>query len=67
MQDSEERHIDLIVIAEHSDGSDVPLPPIRLHLDSQWRRENGRGRKAGSSNESSYMFVVSLLNRLKRK
>ncbi len=75
MQDSEERcHIDLIVVAEYLDGSDVPLPPVRLHLDSQWRRENGRGKRQmkscsnnNGSSESPQVFVVSLLNQLKDK
>ncbi len=72
MQDSKERYIDLTVMAEHRNGTDVPLPTIRLHLDSQWRRMNGRGRKeeaGGRRNaESSQMFgVVSLLNQLKQK
>ncbi len=68
VQDSEEHHVDLVIVAEHSDGSDVVLPPVRLHLDSQWRRENGRGRKEPSSSSISLrVFLVSLLNGLKQK
>ncbi len=68
VKESEEHHIDLVIVAEHSNGSEVVLPPVRLHLDSQWRKETGRGQKKNShSHISPHMFLVSLRNGLKQK